>query len=51
MCLDNEDVVLSYDNYNLEDEENEKREKSLRDRGVQKVVVDRIVDKRLHYAV
>ena len=51
LYLDNEDVVLSYDNYNLEDEENEKRDKSLRDRGVQKVVVDRIVDKRLHYAV
>ena len=51
LYLDADDVVLSFDDYSLEDEENQKREKSLRERGIKKVLIDRISDNRLHYAV
>mgnify|MGYP007069855675 CR=1 FL=1 len=51
LYLDADDVVLSFDDYSLEDEENQKREKSLRERGIKEVLIDRISDNRLHYAV
>ena len=51
LYLDADDIVLSYEDYSLEDEENQKREKSLRERGIKKVLIDRISDNRLHYAV
>jgi len=51
LYLDADDIVLSYDDYSLEDEENEKKEQSLRARGIKKVLIDRISDNRLHYAV
>ena len=51
LYLDADDVVLRYDDYSLEDEENQKRENSLRERGIKKVLIDRISDNRLHYAV
>lgn len=51
LYLDADDIVLGYEDYSLEDEENQKREKSLRERGIKKVLIDRISDNRLHYAV
>ncbi len=51
LYLDTEDVILGYDDYDIESEDYRKRVQSLRDRGVQKVVFDRIVENRLHYAV
>ena len=51
LYLDADDVVLSFDDYSLEDEEKQKKEKSLRERGIKKVLIDRISDNRLHYAV
>ena len=51
LYLDADDVVLGFDDWSLEDKENQKREQSLRERGIKKVLIDRISDNRLHYAV
>ena len=51
LYLDSEDVNIEYYDYDLSDEENEKKVSILRTRGIKRVLIDRIVDNRLHYAV
>ena len=49
--MDEEDLEIGYDDYDLEAEQIEKKKQSLRSRGIKKVLVNRISDNRLHYAV
>lgn len=51
LYLDEEDLEIGYDDYDLEAEQIEKKKQSLRSRGIKKVLVNRISDNRLHYAV
>lgn len=51
LYLEEEDVSLDYDDYDLEESENKKKADGLRSRGIKRVVVNRVSENRLHYAV
>ena len=51
LYLEEEDVSLDYDDYDLEESENKKKADGLRSRGIKKIVVNRVSENRLHYAV
>lgn len=51
LYLEPDDVVLEFEDYDLDSEENEKRQKSLRERGISKIAIERITNNRIHYAV
>ena len=46
-----DDIALDYDDYYLDDNECEEKAKALRAKGVNKVVVERIIGDRIHYVV
>ncbi|MBP3781786.1 MAG: AAA family ATPase [Butyrivibrio sp.] len=51
LYLEDEDVVLGYDDYDLDYDESKKKVDGLRNRGVKKIVINRVNENRLHYAV
>ena len=51
LYLEEKSVILAYYDYDLEEEELKKKEESLRIRGIKKVVVSRVNENALHYAV
>ncbi len=51
LYLEDEDVVLGYDDYDLDYDESKKKVDGLRNRGVKKIVINRVNENRLHYDV
>lgn len=51
LYLDAKDIRIDFDNYDYDDEENKEKKQLLINRGMDRVVITRVVDNMLHYAV
>lgn len=51
LYLEGEAVELGYYDYDLESGENQKKIENLRNRGIKKVLINRVNENRLHYAI